>query len=835
MWPALRSGATRHRMIMRVRLIHCQLPALPGLTYALPDLSPSEVEYVRRQLERLASPERLFRVPPTGHAFSLSEPRSVTMDRVRHYYPSVLPLEKKWPEVMRKSLARPIYMERLVGALHDLNFPSLELEQFPAVLTRMSLPHLARDVELCRTLDVRFNHLWKRKRSLALRTHFLQAEWERLAQSLAQLDLAPQWVAAAGPKVAKGNLTYKEFHTTAAQALLSHLLPVDGTSVRGQDVSLPLSIDARSLARNFYLMQRVLGSDVTSTPRQFDCVLRLCPLETLVTLNSLYEQIQRLDPTITPGDVLNYFRSDGLNLVLRPSFNFPPLARVRLLQAIGFEDAEIVNILMSRVARFSDNSAMNKSGLGRIYHYDSHGYVPEFRRRLAILRADSNIVPQINGSNLFHALSNWKSFLKGIRAAGTAKNPSALLALKSPSIVQKSMEGVWWFHKLNNKLGVKFMIQYLDCEPRDAWKNFSSRFDNVLLDEVKECIAHLESLGYTTPQIQKAPQLLFFPIGVIDQQLVAMESNTRAFPDWSQAVLEDYILQACLYFIERQHGFSNTSDMIQLATNNSSIELSPDMEEECRVVVDGDTDVRPMRRVRSTSAKERAAKRSAGTSMANQPMALPAWDRADVGEPRHHGGFKHAVRFFSTSASRPSVEKFSDLVNETLYVNPLKMLQISSDFQKLKEWDPHMEKSTFVEATKQAISLVTQYLSQNNFEDLSGLLTKRERLRLKEEVETKWSDVQRNNINLSVDEIIGSFPDKVFQYNVAYQKFCDIDVIVPAWKYDSEGHRMAFVKIRARFSREYTENRLPEWTITKFAVERFKLLSEMGQETPEKK
>lgn len=126
---------------------------------------------------------------------------------------------------------------------------------------------------------------------------------------------------------------------------------------------------------------------------------------------------------------------------------------------------------------------------------------------------------------------------------------------------------------------------------------------------------------------------------------------------------------------------------------------------------------------------------------------------------------------------------------------------------------------------------MSKLVSENKFSELVGLLSKRERVRLQEEVETKWSDLQRNNIFLSLDEIIGSYPDKVFQYTVAYQKFCDIDVIVPAWKINDQGQRMAFVKIRARFNRDFTEHRLPEWTITKFDVETFKLLGENSDES----
>ena len=126
---------------------------------------------------------------------------------------------------------------------------------------------------------------------------------------------------------------------------------------------------------------------------------------------------------------------------------------------------------------------------------------------------------------------------------------------------------------------------------------------------------------------------------------------------------------------------------------------------------------------------------------------------------------------------------------------------------------------------------MTQLIATNEFDELAGLLSKRARQKLREDVEKNWPDVKRNNIALDLEDIIDSFPVKLLRHTVAYEKYCDIDVVVPAVKRvsvssgDGGGakERAVFVQVRARFFREYTQGKLPEWTITRFEVEDFRV------------
>ena len=127
----------------------------------------------------------------------------------------------------------------------------------------------------------------------------------------------------------------------------------------------------------------------------------------------------------------------------------------------------------------------------------------------------------------------------------------------------------------------------------------------------------------------------------------------------------------------------------------------------------------------------------------------------------------------------------------------------------------------------QAILAVTSLIRENRFDDLRGLLTTRERTRLFGEVETEWKDVQRNNIDVEEKDIIATMPVRVLRHNVAYQRFADIDVIFVVNR-ERDGvvadSHSVFMIIRVTFAREYSKGSLPDWTISKFKVEKFSVL-----------
>ncbi|KAM3962884.1 m-AAA protease-interacting protein 1, mitochondrial [Aphomia sociella] len=162
-----------------------------------------------------------------------------------------------------------------------------------------------------------------------------------------------------------------------------------------------------------------------------------------------------------------------------------------------------------------------------------------------------------------------------------------------------------------------------------------------------------------------------------------------------------------------------------------------------------------------------------------------------------------------------------------LVQNPFTWLMIKIDFSVLRNiWDPTFMEKEFKFGTKQAISRVTQVISQGNYSELNGLLTKASRLSLLRELERNWNERQRSLLELQTDDIQISSPRKVYFIRIADKKYCDVDMAFLALKWTpiNSIDALIFTEIFARFHREYTPHCIPEWTIAYFKVTRFEIL-----------
>ncbi|XP_030023436.2 m-AAA protease-interacting protein 1, mitochondrial [Manduca sexta] len=162
-----------------------------------------------------------------------------------------------------------------------------------------------------------------------------------------------------------------------------------------------------------------------------------------------------------------------------------------------------------------------------------------------------------------------------------------------------------------------------------------------------------------------------------------------------------------------------------------------------------------------------------------------------------------------------------------LLQNPLTWLMIKIDFGVLKNiWDSTFEEKEFKYGTKQAISRVTHAISEGQYTELNGLLTKAARLSLMRELDRNWSDKQRSLLALNLEDIQISSARKVYFIRIADKKFCDVDMAFLAlkWAPINNIEALIFTEIFARFHREYTPHCIPEWTIAYFKVTRFEVL-----------
>ncbi|XP_047469017.1 uncharacterized protein LOC125025121 isoform X1 [Penaeus chinensis] len=165
--------------------------------------------------------------------------------------------------------------------------------------------------------------------------------------------------------------------------------------------------------------------------------------------------------------------------------------------------------------------------------------------------------------------------------------------------------------------------------------------------------------------------------------------------------------------------------------------------------------------------------------------------------------------------------------------NPLKWLNNRVEIANLKrDFDPNFNEEDFKVGAKQGVCTVSELIHKREWGDLTGLVTQKVIDKLRK---TKWTTDQIHNLVLSPDHVqVVQLNNISLQTIVAdskhgtserpcHRKYCDIDVIVigTCIPYNLEKHSVILLEYFARFHREYTEGKLPEWTITKFKLQNF--------------
>ncbi|KAK3862281.1 hypothetical protein Pcinc_031839 [Petrolisthes cinctipes] len=156
--------------------------------------------------------------------------------------------------------------------------------------------------------------------------------------------------------------------------------------------------------------------------------------------------------------------------------------------------------------------------------------------------------------------------------------------------------------------------------------------------------------------------------------------------------------------------------------------------------------------------------------------------------------------------------------------NPFMWLHNRMELAALKrDWDPAFDLTSFKYGVIQAVCTVSELASQREWGDLCGLLTRGAINKLRS---NKWSFDEEQNLVLSPDNIQMVHISKVSLQNIVDQKYCDIDMIVLGVRapHNTDKHSLVILEFYARFHREYTKHKLPDWTITTFELKSFQTL-----------
>lgn len=140
-----------------------------------------------------------------------------------------------------------------------------------------------------------------------------------------------------------------------------------------------------------------------------------------------------------------------------------------------------------------------------------------------------------------------------------------------------------------------------------------------------------------------------------------------------------------------------------------------------------------------------------------------------------------------------------------------------------REWDPSFDLVSFKFGAGQAVCTVTELVSRRDWGELCGLLTQKAIDKIRR---TKWTSDQVNNLVLSAANIQVIQLNNVSLQKIVDRKYCDIDVTVVGTRlpYNVDKHSLIVLEYFVRFHREYTEGKLPEWTITVFRLQNFQAI-----------
>lgn len=131
--------------------------------------------------------------------------------------------------------------------------------------------------------------------------------------------------------------------------------------------------------------------------------------------------------------------------------------------------------------------------------------------------------------------------------------------------------------------------------------------------------------------------------------------------------------------------------------------------------------------------------------------------------------------------------------------------------------DPNFNPDEVIRGAKLAASALTKHISNNEIDELSGLLTQRELADLKRRIETEWTDQMRNVLRLEPEDFDKVVNDGYVRTDLQgmatyldVRLFLDAIVDEPAPGY--------FVRIQMTLCRQYGEGAMHDWSVSYFNI-----------------
>ncbi|XP_056632821.1 uncharacterized protein LOC130442587 [Diorhabda sublineata] len=135
--------------------------------------------------------------------------------------------------------------------------------------------------------------------------------------------------------------------------------------------------------------------------------------------------------------------------------------------------------------------------------------------------------------------------------------------------------------------------------------------------------------------------------------------------------------------------------------------------------------------------------------------------------------------------------------------------------------DPEFTEGAFIFGTSKAVCRITEIIHEDRPEELDELLTPSARLKLKQDMKTKLTKLQKTIIKLKPEDIKILVPINVNLRHEGPNKICRVGMRVLALKWMKPNNgpmRLVLVAIQTEFSREYKQETVTDWNISAFDV-----------------
>lgn len=199
-------------------------------------------------------------------------------------------------------------------------------------------------------------------------------------------------------------------------------------------------------------------------------------------------------------------------------------------------------------------------------------------------------------------------------------------------------------------------------------------------------------------------------------------------------------------------------------------------------------------------------------------------------ESIQHSNLKRSLSRINLQNNLPSYDFLTRNLHTKLPKTPdliyiphvLRWLKTKFRFKMLqKTWDPEFTEGSFIYGTSRAICRITEIIHDNKPEQLKGLLTTSALIKLRDDISTKLSKMQKLIIRIKPEDIKILVPVKVSLDRDGEYKKCKVAMRVLALKWIRQGNgtlRLVLVALQTEFLRDYTHGTASDWTISAFDI-----------------